>query len=275
MSSLRLLSLGHLGTVLAWQGDTAAARAAADASLQSGPEFGGMNASVAYFALAIAALAAGDVATALDATAAGWEHASFAPGFAAHLRPSLRGCHACERGSRRGPPLGRRSRLDGARRGPADAGADHTRPRGDRTRLSQSRLSVTPMTRSRALAEVVAYLCIPDILECLGTLAGDAGSHREAARLFGAAAAIRQRMGAVRFKVYDAGYEASVAALRDALSENDFDIGVGRGRGPVHRGSDRLRPARPRPTQTTHQRLGVTHADRAGRRATRQRRTEQ
>ena len=30
-------------------------------------------------------------------------------------------------------------------------------------------------------------------------------------------------MGAVRFKVWDAGYEASVTALRDALGEQDFD----------------------------------------------------
>ena len=30
-------------------------------------------------------------------------------------------------------------------------------------------------------------------------------------------------MGAVRFKVWDAGYEASVAALRDAMGEQDFD----------------------------------------------------
>jgi DNA-binding CsgD family transcriptional regulator len=30
-------------------------------------------------------------------------------------------------------------------------------------------------------------------------------------------------MGAVRFKVYDAGYEASVAALRDAMNDNDFE----------------------------------------------------
>jgi DNA-binding NarL/FixJ family response regulator len=30
-------------------------------------------------------------------------------------------------------------------------------------------------------------------------------------------------MGAVRFKVWDAGYEASVAALRDAMSREDFD----------------------------------------------------
>jgi hypothetical protein len=72
-------------------------------------------------------------------------------------------------------------------------------------------------------AEVHAHLHIPDALECLGTLAGDAGSHREAARLFGAADAIRRRMGAVRFKVYDAGYEASVTALREAMGDNDFE----------------------------------------------------
>jgi len=30
-------------------------------------------------------------------------------------------------------------------------------------------------------------------------------------------------MGTVRFKVYDASYEAAVAALRDAMGERDFD----------------------------------------------------
>ena len=54
-------------------------------------------------------------------------------------------------------------------------------------------------------------------------LASDAGGHREAARLFGAAHGIRQRMGAVRFKVYDAGYEASAAALHNTMGDNDFD----------------------------------------------------
>jgi DNA-binding CsgD family transcriptional regulator len=72
-------------------------------------------------------------------------------------------------------------------------------------------------------AEIEAHICVPDILEVLADLAGEAGSHREAARLFGAAEAIRERMGAVRFKIYDAGYEASVAAARDALGERDFD----------------------------------------------------
>jgi DNA-binding CsgD family transcriptional regulator len=71
----------------------------------------------------------------------------------------------------------------------------------------------------------------PDILECVGTPAGDAGSHREAARLFAAAESLRQRMGAVRFKIHDAGYQASVAALRDALDEKDFDAAWAEGAG--------------------------------------------
>jgi hypothetical protein len=44
-------------------------------------------------------------------------------------------------------------------------------------------------------ANIEAYLFVPDILEVLADLAGETGSHREAARLFGAAYAIRQRIG--------------------------------------------------------------------------------
>jgi DNA-binding NarL/FixJ family response regulator len=62
-----------------------------------------------------------------------------------------------------------------------------------------------------------------DTLECVATLAGKTRSYQEAARLFGAAAAIRQRIGVVRFKVWDADHEAAVAALRDALGKNGFD----------------------------------------------------
>jgi hypothetical protein len=65
---------------------------------------------------------------------------------------------------------------------------------------------------------------VPDILKCVAGLAGEAGSYREAVRLFGAAEAIQQRNGAVRFKIYDAGYEASVAALRDAMGQDNFDV---------------------------------------------------
>ena len=59
-------------------------------------------------------------------------------------------------------------------------------------------------------AGVGALLGVADLLEILAGLAADAGSHREAARLFGAADGIRGRTGEVRFQVYQAGYEASV-----------------------------------------------------------------
>jgi DNA-binding CsgD family transcriptional regulator len=66
------------------------------------------------------------------------------------------------------------------------------------------------------------FLRLPDTLECLAMLAGEA-NHQHAARLFGAAEGIRQRHGEVRFKAFQAGYESSVAAVREALGEDAFD----------------------------------------------------
>ena len=53
-------------------------------------------------------------------------------------------------------------------------------------------------------------------------LAGDGGGAREAARLFGAAQALRQRIGEGRFKIWETGYEASVAVTRNALGDQNF-----------------------------------------------------
>ncbi|GJO07905.1 hypothetical protein NJB1728216S_01190 [Mycobacterium marinum] len=72
-------------------------------------------------------------------------------------------------------------------------------------------------------ADVGARTCLPDILECLGALAADQGRDREAARVYGAAEGIRQRIGAMRFKIYDAGYQKSVAALHATMSTDEFD----------------------------------------------------
>jgi predicted ATPase/class 3 adenylate cyclase/DNA-binding NarL/FixJ family response regulator len=215
-------TLAHQGIALAWQGDTVAARAAADASLESASEFGWLIAGLGYHALAVVALAAGDVETARDATAAAWEHGNFAPGFATHLRP-INAWAALAGGD-----------LIEARRWADDAVA---------TATGWALLAVALSTRARvaiaqgepeqaerdahdALASVpegFPYVGIPDTLECLATLARDTHRHREAARFFGAADAILQRMGAVRFKVWDAGYESSVAALRNAMGQADFE----------------------------------------------------
>ncbi len=67
------ISLAYQGHALAYQGDTAAARAAADAAVEAAAELGPLSAGNAYWALAFAALAAGDAATARDATEAAGE----------------------------------------------------------------------------------------------------------------------------------------------------------------------------------------------------------
>ena len=214
-------SLGFQGSVLALQGDTGAARAVADAAIEAASEVGELHASVAYAALAAAALAAGDVATALDAIEA-WPHLS--------ALPQMAGVH-------------RRFGAEAALAGRDLLAARHRADEAVTMATGGIYLSAALTTRARVAiaqgereqgerdahdalaiaASMQAYLGVSDILECLAALAGQDGSQREAARLFGAAHGIRQRRGAVRLKVHDAGYEASVAALRDAMGENDFD----------------------------------------------------
>ena len=215
------ISLAHQGTALAWHGDAAAARAAADASLEFAAEFSGLGASVGYFALGNAALAAGDVATALDATTAAWEHGNFAPGFAGHLRPVI------TLATLAGGDLiaARRWADDAVAMAPGWAVLVWALTTRARVAMAQGEPEQAERDAHDALASVPDgfYLGVSDTLECLAALAGDAGSHCEAARLFGAATAIRQRMGLPRFKVWDAGHEASLAALRNAMGQEDFD----------------------------------------------------
>jgi DNA-binding CsgD family transcriptional regulator len=63
----------------------------------------------------------------------------------------------------------------------------------------------------------------PDLLECLAVLGTKSGQGLSAARLLAAADALRQRIGAVRFKPYDADYDANVTLLRNALGAAEFD----------------------------------------------------
>ncbi len=217
----RVDSLVGLAIARAHQGDYASARAAAEEAVEATASLGGLKAAAAYHVLAVAALAAGDAAAAQDATEACRPFASTVPQATA-LQQALSAEAALAGGE-----------LVAARRWADDAvstltGAFLSDPLTTRARVAVAQGEPDQAERdahdalARA-AEVEAYLFIPDILECLGTLAGLAGSHREAARLFGAAAAMRQRMGAVRFKIYDAGYEAAGTVLRDALGEQDFE----------------------------------------------------
>ena len=213
-------SLASQGIVLAYQGEAGAARAAADAAIQAAAEVGGVFAGIGYVALAAAALAAGDVATALNATAPS-PHLSVLPQTAAILRHwNVQAALAA-------------GDLIAARRGADDEVTMATGFHLSQALTTRARVAIAQGEPEQAerdahdalacAADIEAYLYIPDILECLAALAVEAGRHPEAARLFGATHAIRLHMGAVRFKMYDAGYQASVAALRDALDDKDFD----------------------------------------------------
>jgi predicted ATPase/class 3 adenylate cyclase/DNA-binding CsgD family transcriptional regulator len=209
-------------TALAWRGDTGAARAAAVEALEGAGELGNVTDGLAYSALGMAALAAGDVATALDATGAACQHGSIVPPGVAATWRAFNAQAALAGGD-----------LIAARRAADEAATTATGwylmsalTTRARVALAQREPEQGERDAHKALAcaaEFDAYLGISDTLECLASLTGDVGSHREAARLFGAADAIRQRTGAVRFKVWDGGYAASVAAVRDALGKSDFD----------------------------------------------------
>jgi DNA-binding CsgD family transcriptional regulator len=217
----RVSGLGSLGTVLAYQGEAAAARAAGEATVQAGAELGGFFVGMGYQVLALAALAAGDGASADEAREAGWKHmgitgelagswrywiaeAALAGGDLAAARDWADDAVSATKGWYLSLALTARARVAIAQGEPAQAASD----------------AHDALTRA---AEIGAHLCVPDVLEVLAGLAGDEGNHRAAARLFGSAYGIRQRMGVVRFKVWDAGYDASVAAVRDSLGEQDFD----------------------------------------------------
>jgi DNA-binding CsgD family transcriptional regulator len=53
--------------------------------------------------------------------------------------------------------------------------------------------------------------------------AAASGNHLSSARLFGATESARGHMGMVRFKVLEADDLATIAGVRDALGDNEFD----------------------------------------------------
>jgi len=216
---IRTDSLTFLSVALAFQGITGAARDTADAAIVAAVELGGLKAGGPYFALAIAGLAAGDATAAREATAAGPYLNSL---------PQVAGRRAIgvEVALAGGDLLAARRCADDVIATATGAWLAWALTTRARVAIGQGEPDQADRDAHDALAiaaEVEAYQLVPDILECLGTLAVDAGSHREAARLFGATHGIRHRMGAVRFKVWDAGYDAAVSALREAMGEKDFD----------------------------------------------------
>jgi DNA-binding CsgD family transcriptional regulator len=172
--------------------------------------------------LALAALAAGDAATALNATNAACRHKENVPPEVAVAWLAVHALAVLASGD----PVAARDQADEAVATAAGWYSMWALTTRARVAVAQGQPEQGERDAHAALAcaaQLEAYLGSAQNLECLAGLAGDAGELREAARLFGAAHGIRQRIGEARLKVWDASYEASVAALRSAMDDNDFD----------------------------------------------------
>ena len=207
--------------MLAYCGDVSAAREAGNSAIEAAAELGGFYPGLAYAGLTVATLAAGDVAAADDAAAACQHHLSIQPKMAA-----IWIAYVAQAALARGD-------LTAARRWADEAVAATTGWHQSLALTTRARVAIAqgePEQAERDAHEALAtaartgaYTGAPDTLECLAALAVDAGNHQEAARLFGAADAIRQRSGQVRFKIFEPFLNSSVAALRDAMGEKDFE----------------------------------------------------
>lgn len=214
---------GSLSLVLARQGEADAATAIALEALEGAAEIGPYMEGVMYASLAFAALAGGDVEKAFVAsetsrlrlgaflgelaatTAKPAAQVALARGDLAEARRAADQAVAAARGWFTVDALTTRARVAIARNEPGQAERD----------------------LHDALARAMrmrAHLFVPDLLECVGTLAHGAGNHLEAVRLFAAAHTIRQRTGIRRFQIYDAHYAASVQEARSAVGEEEFAL---------------------------------------------------
>jgi DNA-binding CsgD family transcriptional regulator len=218
---ITMLCMTSYARVLAFLGRTSAAWTAANDAIALSNELGGYYEEAVYGQVAIAALAAGDIEAAKLACEAAWSHASaerrravsplvprsetalasgdltLAREAADELVSAANGCHLST-------ALTARARVAIAQ--------------GDEELADQDLYAALAVT-----ARTNAYLGLADTFECMAIRAADAESHREGARLFGAAVTMRNRTGEVRFKVYDAVCESTISDLRRAMGDDEFD----------------------------------------------------
>jgi DNA-binding CsgD family transcriptional regulator len=217
---LKVVIMIMLPHALAYLGDVGEARAAAEAAIDSGGDVGELYVGSGYVALFAAALAAGDVALAASAAEAGWSRLSRYGEIAA-----IDTVYMAEAALARSDLTAARGFADDAVRSMTGWWLAKALTTRARVLIAQE----VPQAESDAVdalacsAGVKAFLGVPDTLEVLAGLWGDTGRQREAARLFGAAEAIRHRTGECRFQIYQTGYESSVAALVNTMGQEDFD----------------------------------------------------
>jgi predicted ATPase/class 3 adenylate cyclase/DNA-binding CsgD family transcriptional regulator len=205
---------------LAWHGDIEGARTAAAETLEACAELGFLLQN-GYLTVISAELASSNAAAALQASEAAIQSASNSAIEKANLMWPAEAALAC----------GELARA----RAWADEAASATSGMFLSLALTvRARVHIAEGNHEQAAndaydslaiaAPMRAYLVGPDLLECLGELAGDAGNSRHAIRLLGAASAMRQNFPLPRFKIYDDHHDAVIESLRKAMGDSEFDM---------------------------------------------------
>lgn len=220
-----LQGLTFLGWTLTFLGELDAAREAAWGSIAVGRDMGvAVYEGVGYWSLSLTAIAAGDVAALRENSQAFARIFNFPPEWAAFPLDRLAVAEFAA------------GDLTAARRLADEAVAATTgfdmRYHAMEALLTSARVwsalgevgrAQDDAHRALAVAAVIdARIGIADTLECLAGMAGG-DDHQAAARLFGAADSLRRSTGAVRFALYQPGYDADVSALRASMGDEAFE----------------------------------------------------
>ncbi len=205
---------------LAYLGDVANARARADEHLERVSEALEFHIGLAHAASGTVHLATGDVFAAWEAYEAARERTQMNPWMAGIYTWAPLAPLAC------GDRAAARRWADDVVSSNAGWGLAAALTSRSRVEIAQGELDAADRDAYDALelaARLGGDLVVPFALDCLAGVAAEADNHLLAARLFGASDAARQHMGMVRFKVLDECDQSTIAALRDALGEKDFD----------------------------------------------------
>lgn len=212
---------GARAVALAFAGDLDGAQSLADTVVDVGRELGPLVGGYFGYHASVVALAAGDVTKAKSLVETARDLLAVTPAFLSSTATVLGGIALVE------------GDVDAARRWTDESVATNQGWQLVFALVLRSRVAKQQGDKAQAVQDahlalavsvkIGVRLLIPDILECLGAGAADAGNDPESARLFGAADAARKSIGAVRFVIYDAAYENAVASVRNRMCRVDFD----------------------------------------------------
>jgi len=223
----RIMGLAFLGETLALMGQPGEARDAGEASIAIADNLGlTVQKFFGYGCLCAAAMACGDGGALREASQAASQHADFRPEAGVPHHTNLAYADLAE------------GDLRAARQHAEQAVATATRL-GMRHQLMYALLASAHVTAAtgdtgpghddahQALTigrDIESRTGIIDALECLGGLSAGTDDRDKAARLLGAADALRRGIGYQRLALHQSGYDAAVTALRASMGEAAFDL---------------------------------------------------